>query len=143
MNCAPLAVHRTYLTRDGRKADVEPAKAQSRPDLGRHHHGCQTLVDGSPLVIGEGIESSAASAGRLMDFPAWAAISAGNMAKGLVLPREARRVVIAADPDKAGRDAAREAWTRWRAEDRGVQVAVPSGEGDFNDLLLVQEAAHG
>jgi putative DNA primase/helicase len=52
-----------------------------------------------PLVIGEGIET-AASAGLLMGTPAWAAISAGNMAKGLVLPPEVRRVVIAADRTK-------------------------------------------
>ena len=52
-------------------------------------------------------------------------LSAGNLAKGLALPPEARRVVIAADPDDAGRKAARDAWIRWRAEGRDVRIASP------------------
>ena len=93
-------------------------------------------------MIGEGIETSA-SAGRLMNLPAWAAISAGNLAKGLVLPPDAGRVVIAADPDEPGRVAARDAWIRWRAEGREVRIATPDGDGDFNDLLRTRETAHG
>lgn len=79
-----------------------------------------------------------------MGFPAWAAVSAGNLAKGLVLPPEVRRVVIAADPDAAGRDAAREGWRRWKAEGREVQIASPDRESsDFNDLLLAREGRCG
>jgi putative DNA primase/helicase len=137
---APIAVHRTYLTRDGRKAGVEPAKASLGPIWGGAIR-LGALTNDKPLVIGEGIESSA-SAGRVMSFPAWAAICAGNLGTGLVLPPEVHRVVIATDPDKAGRAAAREAWTRWRAEGRMVQVAAPLGEGDFNDILLMQEVVH-
>jgi putative DNA primase/helicase len=104
----------------------------------RLHH----LVDpDKPLAIGEGIET-AASAGRLMGFPAWAAISAGNLAAGLVLPPEAHQMVIAVDPDDVGRKAAREAWTRWKAEGRNVRIAVTNGAGDFNDLLLAREVDH-
>jgi hypothetical protein len=76
-----------------------------------------------------------------MGLPAWAAISAGNLAKGLMLPPEARHVVIAADPDEAGKRAARDAWLRWRAEGRTVQIATPYGTGDFNDLLCAREAS--
>ena len=94
------------------------------------------------MVIGEGIET-AASAALLTGFPAWAAISAGNLAKGLALPPEARRVVIAADADAPGQDAARHAWLRWRAEGRDVQIATPNFVGDFNDLLRAREASHG
>jgi putative DNA primase/helicase len=128
-----LAVHRTYLTRDGRKATVTPVKASLGPIWG----GAIRLHDPDPvepLVIGEGIETSA-SAGCLMDLPAWAAISAGNLAKALVLPPEVRRVIIAADPDDAGRKAARDAWIRWKAEGREVQIALPNGADDFNGLL--------
>jgi putative DNA primase/helicase len=138
----PLAIHRTFLKSDGTgKADVEPQRAGLGPIWG----GAVRLFDhdsSRPLVIGEGIET-AASAGALLGFPAWAAISAGNMAKGLVLPPEARSVVIAADPDAAGRRAARDAWIRWRGEGREVRVALPDGAGDFNDLLRNREAAHG
>jgi len=137
-----VAVHRTYLRRDGTgKADVEPSRAALGPIWG----GVVQLYDHDPgklLVVGEGIET-AASAGVLLGFPAWAAISAGNMAKGLALPPEARRLVIAADADAPGRRAARDAWTRWRAEGREVQVALPEGPGDFNDLLRAREMAHG
>jgi hypothetical protein len=74
---------------------------------------------------------------------AWSAISSGNLAKGLVLPPEVRHVIIAADPDDVGRDAARDAWLRWTAEGRTVEIATPNGLGDFNDLLLAEESRHG
>lgn len=139
MSGTPVAVHRTFLTRDGRKATVEPAKASLGPVWGGAIH-LSELIEGTPIVVGEGIET-AASAGRLMGLPAWAAISAGNMAKGLLLPPEARKVVIAADPDHAGERAARTAAQRWAAEGRTVQIARPVGTGDFNDLLTA--APHG
>ena len=137
---APLAVHRTFITRDGRKAAIEPVKASLGPIWG----GAIRLADhepSRPLTIGEGIESAGA-AGVLLGLPAWAALSAGNMAKGLVLPPEARRVVIAADPDKAGRQAARDAWTRWTAEGREARVALPNGPDDFNALLTARGGNH-
>jgi putative DNA primase/helicase len=135
-----LAVHRTYVTRDGRKAAVTPVKASLGPIWGGAIR-LGVLDTGRPLVIGGGIET-AASAGRLTGLPAWAAISAGNLSKGLGLPREARHVLIAADPDKAGRDAARDAWTRWTAEGREVRIAIPDGDGDFNHLLIARELNH-
>lgn len=135
-----LGIHRTYLARDGRgKAPVDPSKASLGPIWG----GAVRLDPASPeIVIGEGIES-AASAGRILSLPAWAALSAGNLAKGLVLPPEVRSVVIAADADprtkqgrRPGQDAARSAAHRWRSEGRRVRIAVPDGEGaDFNDVL--------
>jgi putative DNA primase/helicase len=135
----PIGIHRTYLARDGAgKAAVEPQKATLGPIWG----GSIRLDPQAPeLVIGEGIESSA-SAGRLLGLPAWAAISAGNLAKALILPLEVRKVVIAADPDPNGREAAREAWFRLRAGGREVRIAVPDQEGrDFNDLILMKEHA--
>lgn len=137
----PLGIHRTYLARDGSKARVEPVKASLGPIWGGAVRlaPCQPAL---PLVIGEGIESSA-SAGRLMALPAWAAISAGNLANGLLLPPEAGSVVIAADPDEAGADAARDAWQRWTGEGRTVRIATPDGPGDFNDLLRTREVRHG
>ncbi len=132
VNGTPIAVHRTYLNRDGGKATVEPTKASLGPVWGgaiRLH----PAVAEHPLVIGEGIET-AASAGRLMGCPAWAAISAGNMRKGLLLPPEVRHIIIGADPDDSGRNAANDAGRRWTDEGRQVQIATPKGSGDFNDL---------
>jgi putative DNA primase/helicase len=137
---SPVAVHRTFLTRDGRKAAVDPVKASLGPVWG----GAVRLMPiepDKPLVIGEGIETSA-SAGLLMGAPTWAAISAGNMAKSLTLPPEVRRVVIAADPDDAGRKAARDAWIRWKAEGREVRIAIPDGAADFNTWLTGRGTGH-
>lgn len=139
----PSAIHRTFLAGDGsRKAAVEPQKATLGPVWG-------SAIRLDPLapevVIGEGIESSA-SAGRILGLPAWAAFSAGNLARGLVPPPEVRSVVIAADHDavdpqgrKPGQDAARAATLRWHAEGRHVRIAMPDIEGhDFNDVLRVR-----
>ena len=128
----PIAAHRTYLTPAGGKAGADPAKASLGPVWG----GAVRLDPAAPeLVIGEGIETSA-SAGLLLGLPAWAAISAGNLERGLLLPPEVRAVVIAADPDPAGRSAATAASTRWQAEGRRVRIATPDQPGrDFNDVL--------
>jgi len=132
---APIAVHRTYLTRAGRKADAVPVKASVGPIFG----GAIRLdAAAAELVIGEGIETSA-SAGRLLGLPAWAAISAGNLALRMQLPPEVRSVVIAADADGPGRKAAQDAAARWRAEGRRVRIATPDTPGaDFNDVLVAR-----
>jgi hypothetical protein len=137
-----VAVHRTYLCRDGTgKAGLKPQRAS----LGPIWHGAVRLdpVSGdAELVVAEGIET-AASAGCLTDLPARAAISAGNLGKGLLLPPQVRRVVIAADPDDTGRDAAREAWFRWWAEGRAVRIAMPNHDGCDSNDLLVARYTHG
>ena len=132
-----VAVHRTYLARDGRgKAPILPDRASLGPVWGGAIRLADATADGV-VVIGEGIES-AASAGRLIGLPAWAAISAGNLARGLALPPAIRRVVIAADPDPPGETAARAAADRWQQAGLLVQIARPTGTGDFNDLLRVR-----
>ena len=129
----PLAVHRTYLRRDGSgKAAITPDRATLAPVWG----GAIRLDAVAPeMVIGEGIETSA-SAGRLLGLPAWAAIATGNLARGVVLPPEVRAVVIAADADPPGEAAARTAALRWSAEGRTVRIARPAhADHDFNDVL--------
>jgi hypothetical protein len=129
---APVAVHRTYLSRSrDTKTSVEPAKASLGPVWGS---AVQLHDAATELVVGEGIESSAA-AGLLLALPAWAAVSAGNLAKGLVLPPVVRSVIVAADPDPEGERAAVSAALRWRAEGRTARIARPTGSGDFNDVL--------
>jgi phage/plasmid primase-like uncharacterized protein len=129
----PVAVHRTFLRRDGHgKADVDPPRAALGPTWG----GAIRLDPVAPeIVVGEGIETSA-SAGVLLGLPAWAAISSGNLAAALVLPPEVRSVVIAADPDTPGERDARAAAERWKAEGRKVRIAHTDRPGrDFNDIL--------
>jgi phage/plasmid primase-like uncharacterized protein len=129
---SPLAVHRTYLTRQGAKANVNPVKASLGP-LWTGAIRLQAAQD--EVLIGEGIET-AASAGVLLGLPAWAALSAGNMAAALILPPDIRTVTIAADADGPGRKAALDGAARWRKEGRTVRIATPDKPGqDFNDIL--------
>lgn len=129
---ALVAVQRTYLSRDGRKAPLDPARTALGPVW---HAAVQLDPCGPELVVGEGMESTA-SAGYLLGMPAWAALSAGNLERGLVLPANVRRVVIAVDHDPAGQRAAQAAAQRWRREQRTVHLATPDRPGtDFNDLL--------
>jgi putative DNA primase/helicase len=133
-----VAVHRTYLAKDGNgKARVTPDRASLGPVWGAAIRLADPTADGA-VVVGEGIET-AASAGRLIGLPAWAAIFAGNLARGLILPPAIHRVVIAVDPDPPGRAAAHEAADRWLRAGLMVQLAQPTGHGDFNDVLRARD----
>lgn len=126
-------VHRIFLKPDGSKADVEPQKAS----LGIVAGGAVRLQSCSAeLAVAEGLES-AASAGAILGLPAWSAISAGNLARSMILPPEIRSVVIAADHDAPGLRAAEDAAVRWRDEGRVVDIFRASERGcDANDILL-------
>lgn len=126
-----VAVHRIYLTTEGRKAPLDPAKAAKGPIWG----GAIRFATSAEIVVAEGPETALA-AGHLLGLPAWSAISAGNMARGLILPPEVRKVVVAADHDKPGIDAAQDAIRRWRREGRECRLVMPDKEGaDFADLM--------
>lgn len=135
-----VAVHRTFLAPGGAgKAKVEPA----RMTLGQVRGGAVRLYPPGPrLVVAEGLET-ALSAALLLKLPAWAAVSAGNMGDSLALPAEVREVILAADHDAPGRQAAQRAAARWKAEGRSVRIALPDKPGtDFNDLWR-ERAARG
>lgn len=126
-----FAIHRTWLRRDGRgKASFEDAKRM----LGSAKGAAIRLAPvAETLAVGEGIETSL-SFMQLAGLPAWAAGSAPALAV-LQLPPEVRAVVVAADGDMAGWNAARDAAKRWKAEGRKVQIAHPPHGRDFNDVL--------
>ncbi len=130
-------LHRTYLTLDGSKAAVDPPKATWGPFAGgavRLHPACPEMV------VGEGIETTAAAA-NLLELPGWAAVACGNLRARMVLPDTVKKVTIAVDHDPAGQRAARRAAIRWRKEGRRVHLAMPDRPGqDFNDVL--RERAH-
>ena len=137
-----VAVQRTYLNSDGRKAALDPARAALGPVW---RAAVQLDPCGTELVVGEGTESTA-SAGHLLGLPAWAALSAGNLERGLVLPESVRRVVIAVDHDPTGKRAAQAAAQRWRREGRTVHLTTPHRPGDdFNDVVQARmvKVAHG
>jgi putative DNA primase/helicase len=128
----PLAIHRTYLARDGLgKAPVEPQKLMLGPCRG----GAVRL--GQPddvLMVGEGIETCLAAM-QASGYPAWAALSTSGL-RTLDLPDEVREVIVLADSDEPGEAAARDAALRWMREGRRVRIARPPRGMDFNDMLL-------
>jgi putative DNA primase/helicase len=126
-----VGVHRTYLTPDWHRRD--------RASLGPIAGGAVRLGKlerDLPLVIAEGIESALAAA-QLTGWPAWAALSAVGIER-LIVPPEARNIVIAADhdPSGTGERAARRAAMPCVREGRRVRIIIPVRIGaDPNDLL--------
>lgn len=133
-----VAIHRTFLARDGvGKAPVSPAKMSLGPVGG----GAVRLCDaGGQVAVTEGIETGLAVQ-FTTNTPTWAALSAVGM-ELLILPPLplAAAVVIAADNDDRGLQAAHRARERWIAEGRKVRVVTPPERGeDFADLLAVTQ----
>jgi putative DNA primase/helicase len=128
----PLAIHRTFLARDGQgKAPIEPAKMMFGPCRG----GAVRLGPvGDRLMIAEGIET-ALSAMQATAQTAWAALSTSGL-RTLELPADVHNVVVLADGDEPGEAAAHDAALRWKREGRRVRIAHPPRGFDFNDVLL-------
>jgi phage/plasmid primase-like uncharacterized protein len=125
-----LAVQRTFLTRLGMKAGVDPA----RMVLGRLGHGAVRLAPvTSVLGLAEGVETALA-ASQLHGFPCWAAC--GARLERIVLPAEVRHVVLCADNDPPGLATAHRAARRFRAEGRYVETLIPETPGaDWADVV--------
>ena len=135
-----VALHRTYLTRDGRKAEVPTVKkltAAAGPLAG----ACIALhraAHGS-IGIAEGIETALAG-WSASGLPTVAAYSAGNLA-AWQWPAGLQRLVIFSDNDKAWREAA--AALLARAVRAGVQASVmtPTEPGaDWCDVWAARGA---
>jgi putative DNA primase/helicase len=129
-----VAIHRTYLRRDGGgKADVNPARMDLGPAAG-------TAIRLSPLaddlMVGEGIETTLAAM-QMFDLPGWAAGSTGAM-DALKLPASVRSVIILADNDDAGNRAARQNAQRWLREGKRVRIRHAPIGNDFNDTLIAR-----
>jgi putative DNA primase/helicase len=134
-----IAVHKTFLSPDGSgKADLP--KQEQRETCGPMRGGAVRLACHDPdreLIVAEGIESTI-SVMQIFGLPGWAAICAGGI-EALELPRDALRILIAADNDEnfVGQRAALAACSRWRYEGRQVRILIPPNIGhDFNDVLL-------
>ena len=132
----PVGVHRTYLAPD----DRGQWRRRDRASLGLVGGGAVRLATVRPddwLVIGEGIET-VASVMQCTGLPGWGALSASGIER-LLLPPDARMVLIVADHDSngTGERAAHNAARRWLREGRRVRIALPPLVGeDANDLLM-------
>jgi hypothetical protein len=151
-------IHRTYLTTDGAKAPVDPAKMTLGPYL--EAGACLRLQNAATRVaLAEGIESALSAAQVIhqerqrsddpqLHWPVWAVLCLEGFRK-VVLPESIRDVLIMPDADenpeakdgrRSAREAAREvideAVVRFQREGRTVWLFdTPDGK-DLNDMLL-------
>jgi putative DNA primase/helicase len=137
----PATIHRTYLTPDGHKAQVEkPRKLYSEVVKG----AAIRLTPPAPIMgIAEGIETALAAA-KLFNVPTWAATCAG-MLDCFEPPSEVTKLIVFADndPSGAGEQAAMKLASRLARDRHGaareitVSVHMPTAIGDdWNDVLL-------
>jgi putative DNA primase/helicase len=128
----PCAVHRTFLAIDGNgKAPVDTP----RMTLGPCRRGAVRLAEAADhLMVGEGIETCLAAM-QATGQPAWAALSTAGL-RSLEIPEHVKEVVVLADGDLPGEEAAQYAARRWVREGRRVRIARPPKGQDFNDLLI-------
>jgi hypothetical protein len=125
-----MGIHRTFLLPDGSaKAALEPNKMSLGPIRGG---GVALAPLGPHIAVSEGIETGL-SFMQATSIPTCAALSAAGI-KALVLPTWVREVVVAADPDQIGVEAAQTAAQRWYSEGRKIRIVVPPNGHDFNDL---------
>jgi hypothetical protein len=135
-----LGLHLTTLEPDGRGRREKRLAKGSRPKGGAIR--LFPLEAGKPLALAEGIETALAVR-EATGWPVWALVAASFL-KEASLPPEVKEVVVAADHDKAGLEAAKALAQRLLREGRKVRLAVPPVEGeDWLDALgrLGQEEA--
>jgi len=137
----PLALHRTYLDANGNKADVLGAVKKLTPAAGVLAGGSIRLHEPRHGVIGvaEGIETALA-ASLASGLPLHAAYCAGALA-GYLWPAGVQRLVIFADADPAGREAADKLKERALRAWLRCNVMTPTTDGaDWCDVWAAREA---
>jgi hypothetical protein len=135
---APKAIQRTALSPDGRKID--------RRSLGRTRACAIKLWPDAEvtqgLVVGEGLETTAAAATRVEHLgtllrPAWAVLARTNLRDFPVLAGlEALTILVDADESGDGQKAASVCARRWLDAGREVIRLTPKTLGtDFDDIV--------
>jgi putative DNA primase/helicase len=126
-----VTAHVTYLTPTGEKLQTyEPRKILSAM-TGRDGCAVPLMPHGDTLGIAEGIET-ALSAARMHELPVWAALNTSLLMKWEP-PHTVTKVVIFADRDVAGLDAATRLMERLQERVRLV-IKTPQSK-DWNDAL--------
>ena len=134
-----VALHRTYLTADGRKADVPSPKkltgaawplAGACIPLHKPARGCIGVAEGIETALGAWCASA---------VPTVAAYCADALA-GYLWPAGVRRLVIFADNDKPGREATEALMARATAARLRCDVLTPTPEdADWCDVWAARD----
>lgn len=133
--CTPdgtlTGIQRTFLTDDGRKADVADVKLS----LGRVAGGAIQLgPPAASLIVTEGLEDGLSLA-QALGRSVWVAAGTSMMPR-MEFSEAVKSVVIGADGDAAGEAAANKAAQAYSAGGRRVRIMRPSpGHKDFNAEL--------
>jgi len=116
---------------------AKAAVATPRRVIGKLMGGVVRLADAEDeLAVGEGVETML-TASDVFGVPAWAALSADNLSR-LTISHALRRLIIAADNDRAGMRAA-EALRARMTSSTIVEIEVaPPGFNDWNDWARAQ-----
>jgi putative DNA primase/helicase len=127
-----VALQRTFITRDGEKAEVTPVKRTT----GAMGYGAVRLAPaGKTLGLAEGVED-ALSVIAMTGIPCWATLG-GQRLQRIELPDTVREVVLFADSDDAGIRDATFAADVYRSTGRTASIQLPpGGQKDFNEVIL-------
>jgi putative DNA primase/helicase len=129
-----LTLHRTYLTLDGQKASVEPAK-KMMPGKRLNGGAVRLSLVQEVLGLAEGIEN-ALEACRRFSVPVWAATNA-VLLEQFVPPEGVRKLIVFGDLDSSftGQAAAYSLAKRLHREKYEVEVVLPDQvDKDWCDL---------
>lgn len=131
----PIAAHCTFLdpaTGDKLRGD----SIKSRLIIGACRGGAIHLAPATErLALCEGIEDGLSIMQCTPDWPVWATGGTSGL-RAVQIPAHVREVLICADRDDAGMQAAHDLSQRLVADGKKVRIAVPpDGVKDFNELL--------
>jgi hypothetical protein len=137
---ALTGVQRTFLAHDGAgKAPVD--KKLQKMSLGGIKGSLvrlADLIDGAPLLLGEGVETTA-TAMRATGFPGWVTLGTSGL-KAAHLPEGAKDVILLGENDD-GKNAKARAKAASDLMQKGVRVRVAMPLADFKDHnSMVMEA---
>jgi putative DNA primase/helicase len=129
-------LHRTYLTKDGRKADIKSVRRMMPGEI-EDGSAVRLCPATETLGVAEGIETAIAAA-KIFRIPVWSVINSSLMAKWIV-PEGVKEVVIFGDndPGYAGQAAAYTLAKRLAVnKELSVKVEIPEIVGwDWNNVL--------
>jgi putative DNA primase/helicase len=129
-----IALHQTFLTADGRKADVPSVKKWTSTSGKAGGAAIRLFEPDTRLAITEGIETALAVQ-HASCLPVWAAVSAWGL-ENIEIPPTVQSILIAADHDDAGIRSAQALASRLTNEGREVRLLLPSVKGaDWLDVV--------